>query len=160
MNAKDFLKKSKLAQTLMTYHGVGIDGLVRMLESYSPSLQPISEEEIEKEISKQLTDIDDEPSAWYSGFNLGWERCVKWLLSRGVAKKSEWISVEDKLPEDDNMVLVLYKDNDVGTDDYNGKVWTNEVITSLIEVTHWQPLPKPQLKKSHKSWGGNDASEY
>ena len=51
-----------------------------------------------------------------------------------------WISVEDRLPENDGTVLVASTCGNVFTG------WWDEhwrVIETFSEVTHWMPLPKP-----------------
>lgn len=56
---------------------------------------------------------------------------------------SKWISVDERLPKDDSVVLVLdnneyiigwYKDGSFG--EWNG-------VYELRQVTHWMPLPDP-----------------
>ena len=85
------------------------------------------------------------------------------LLANGVTVQ-EWISVEDRLPEDSGYYLVVYRDK------YNGSIsiafdmyvkcnvgewWESEFACDITkqflwaaklqeqEVTHWMPLPKP-----------------
>ena len=62
---------------------------------------------------------------------------------------SEWISVEDRLPDDESGYRVLVTANDILSQwveilNHNGKFW---VIDGGVEypaiVTHWMPLPKP-----------------
>jgi len=57
----------------------------------------------------------------------------------------KWISVEDKLPEDDRDVLVYYGNNRCGVEWINwvkGKCygWCGE--DNIVSVTHWMPLPE------------------
>ncbi len=61
------------------------------------------------------------------------------------ALKSEWISVKDRLPENDDRVLV-YLDSErsytkIDTDRiyYRGGQW----VRWGNDVTHWMPLPTP-----------------
>ena len=85
------------------------------------------------------------------------------LLANGVTVQ-EWISVEDRLPEDSGYYLVVYRDK------YNGSIsiafdmyvkcnvgewWESEFACDITkqflwaaklqeqEVTHWMPLPEP-----------------
>ena len=85
------------------------------------------------------------------------------LLANGVTVQ-EWISVDDRLPEDSGYYLVVYRDK------YNGSIsiafdmyvkcnigewWESEFACDITkqflratrlqeqEVTHWMPLPKP-----------------
>lgn len=53
---------------------------------------------------------------------------------------SEWISVKDRLPEDDDIVLTyhpLAKDTDIEITTLKG--WS---INPTI-ISHWMPLPEP-----------------
>ena len=85
------------------------------------------------------------------------------LLANGVTVQ-EWISVNDRLPEDSGCYLVVYRDK------YNGSIsiafdmyvkcnvgewWESEFACDITkqflratrlqeqEVTHWMPLPQP-----------------
>ena len=85
------------------------------------------------------------------------------LISHGVTVQ-EWISVDDRLPEDSGCYLVVYRDK------YNGSIsiafdmyvkcnvgewWESEFACDITkqflratrlqeqEVTHWMPLPQP-----------------
>ena len=76
---------------------------------------------------------------------------ANYLVNKGY-RKQEWISVEDRLPEEKVNCLVHYKhaycDNDgywaIGVSFYDG----HEFHTGLTyKVTHWMPLPKaPKMK--------------
>ena len=83
------------------------------------------------------------------GWNNGIEQSDKYWEQE--MKKSKWISVKDRLPEEDDLVLTL-KDNDGVCQDYDLAryqqdsfsytfLWINS-SRDEIEVTHWQPLPK------------------
>ena len=61
---------------------------------------------------------------------------------------SKWISVEDRLPEVNQPVIVVLKDTDpsVWLADYRGQEQfscCHQLITFIGEVTHWMPLPEP-----------------
>jgi hypothetical protein len=69
-------------------------------------------------------------------------------------KQDEWISVQDRLPENNELCndMVMYWDNKtkctkIGCYDYETDDWTDwgigRSISKFIEVTHWQPLPQP-----------------
>ena len=85
------------------------------------------------------------------------------LIAHGVTVQ-EWISVDDRLPEDSGCYLVVYRDK------YNGSIsiafdmyvkcnigewWESEFACDITkqflwaaklqeqEVTHWMPLPQP-----------------
>ena len=60
---------------------------------------------------------------------------------------SEWIRVEDRLPESDDSVLVFIQnshDEEIEIASYNPnrrRAWDIDWLNAT--VTHWMPLPKP-----------------
>ena len=59
----------------------------------------------------------------------------------------KWVSVEDRLPEDDNTVIVRGEDEDdpwqpvwYDADSYSDGMWGG---VSSPQYTHWMPLPSP-----------------
>ena len=70
---------------------------------------------------------------------------LAWLAWRARAAQSEWISVEDRLPEINTYVLAATSRGLVISDrvcDYGrGKEWVSG--HSDNPITHWQPLPAP-----------------
>lgn len=55
-----------------------------------------------------------------------------------------WISVEDRLPEEGQSVLVHYVDGWMPVAHLlNGKWYQSGGETSWLSVTHWMPLPEP-----------------
>ena len=61
----------------------------------------------------------------------------------------KWISVEDRMPDDESGYKVLVFANDIISSwveliNYNGEHWVHNggKIYPPI-VTHWQPIPKP-----------------
>ena len=78
------------------------------------------------------------------------KRYVKRIPAADVeeAKRVEWISVDERLPEGDNRVLVYLKDNPmsytrIDTDRLVSKKWIRWGNT----VSHWMPLPEPPKMK-------------
>ena len=62
---------------------------------------------------------------------------------------SEWISVDDKLPENMNDVLVVISLGIMFVawyDSFYENVWMYNGST-LHNVTHWMPLPEPPKKE-------------
>jgi len=64
---------------------------------------------------------------------------------------SEWISVEDRLPEiaewSGNRVLVYTEEGSIHTGRYEGEVagdWV-DLYNDSGEITHWMPLPEKPL---------------
>ena len=80
------------------------------------------------------------------------------LYTAGYRKQSEWISVEERLPEDEKEVLCYYGfdrgDGDLGMM-FTGVLsyfcfdpsphWQHAYIG--LTVTHWMPLPEPPKMK-------------
>ena len=75
------------------------------------------------------------------------ENAANILIDNGVTVQ-EWISVNDRLPEEKVNCIVHYKhaycDNDdywaIGTCFYDGEKFQ---IGLASKVTHWMPLPQP-----------------
>ena len=71
-----------------------------------------------------------------------------YLISNGITVQ-EWISVDDRLPEDGGYVVCIAKRNPfsrfmpmVARIEKNG--WVNPITEQYIsEVTHWMPLTNP-----------------
>nr|DAX74076.1 MAG TPA: Protein of unknown function (DUF551) [Caudoviricetes sp.] len=75
-----------------------------------------------------------------------------WCAAKSRAEKSEWISVEDSMPEIGAMVLLCGKyENEViiaycATGYFDGITYREHWgadINGTAEVTHWQTLPEP-----------------
>ena len=65
------------------------------------------------------------------------------LIANGVTGQ-EWISVADKIPPDQEEVLVLTKSKN-GVRNVDKGYWAIDhfIHRGRSEVTHWMPLPKP-----------------
>lgn len=68
----------------------------------------------------------------------------KWEGWQAKAAQSEWISVEDRLPETETTVLICTKRGDI----FSSWASNEDVFWFYGEegdnrVTHWQPLPEP-----------------
>ena len=76
------------------------------------------------------------------------EAVADYLLDSGVTVQ-EWISVNDRLPEDGGYVVCIAKRNPfsrfmpmVARIEKNG--WVNPITEQYIsEVTNWMPIPQP-----------------
>lgn len=68
------------------------------------------------------------------------------LAAEKDAKKPEWISVKDRLPEE-NVVVLICVDNgqykEVKVSGLTGFGWVLFDKNKNKEVTHWMPLPEP-----------------
>lgn len=65
-----------------------------------------------------------------------------WCAAKSHADKSEWISVDDRLPETETTVLICTKRGDI----FSSWASNEDVFWFYGEegdnrVTHWQPLP-------------------
>ena len=73
----------------------------------------------------------------------------KWEGWQARAEQSEWISVEDKLPELNKEVLVAWTDGVIGfasriKSECKEERWNWDIAALFDEtITHWQPLPEP-----------------
>ena len=54
---------------------------------------------------------------------------------------SEWISVEDELPDEQEQVLGF---SNTGVVEIYETLWREDF--GIWQITHWQPLPKPPVK--------------
>ena len=85
-----------------------------------------------------------------------WEEKIKriadHLISNGVTVQ-EWISVNDKLPEEGEYVLCVLKGFNYGgkiqvckfvpADKFKDKPYFENFRNGFPSVTHWMPLPQP-----------------
>lgn len=70
----------------------------------------------------------------------------KWEGWQARAEQSAWISVEDKLPELNKEVLVVWSDGEIGfaqriNDELESQIW--DINNPNLHISHWQPLPEP-----------------
>ena len=74
------------------------------------------------------------------------------LIARGVTAQ-EWISVDDRLPEEGEYVLCVLKGFNYGgkiqvckfvpADEFKNKPYFEHFRNGFPSVTHWMPLPQP-----------------
>ena len=98
---------------------------------------------------------------WYVAFRnkgKGEEKCVLELLDVAdtiealEAAQPKWISVKEKLPENDDNYLVFTSDKNVAeiATYYGDGEWLTHDLTNLTPlVTHWMPLPVPPRSDDH-----------
>lgn len=69
------------------------------------------------------------------------------LYRAGYRKQSEWISVEERLPDNRKFVIVCDKYGNVGEAYHRaGRFeWVDD--EEVVEATHWMPLPEPPKMK-------------
>ena len=82
----------------------------------------------------------------YKGNDCTFEQGADWLIANGVTVQ-EWISVNDRLPENiaNRVLVVCERSNGVFYAHYEKPFWINlETDKPFIStVTHWMPLPEP-----------------
>ena len=71
------------------------------------------------------------------------------VLASGYRKQSEWISVEDRLPEEDVRVLVWLNTNRSYTKIDTDRRFEGKWVRWASDVTHWMPLPTPPTEKEN-----------
>lgn len=103
-------------------------------------------ERICKDIRRKLDDMT-QPGVWelYTRHMEGGEyrefvqyyRDLETILS--VLERSVWISVEDRLPEDNVQVLVCTRHGKAFPAHCENGKWR---VSGSVKVTHWTPMPK------------------
>ena len=64
------------------------------------------------------------------------------LIENGVTVQ-EWISVDDRLPDDDEVVIICTDKNFVYAGELIGDTWFLDNDSWTATVTHWMPTPNP-----------------
>ena len=64
------------------------------------------------------------------------------LIAHGVTVQ-EWISVKDRLPKDDEIVIICTEKGFVYAGELIGDAWFLDNDSWTESVTHWMPLPEP-----------------
>ncbi len=65
-----------------------------------------------------------------------------YLIANGVTVQ-EWISVNDRLPEKDEIVIICTDKNFIYAGELIGDTWFLDNDSWTATVTHWMPLPAP-----------------
>ena len=97
----------------------------------------------EKQIKGMARDIEQ------SGMLDNYSRCevvAEELYDKGYRKQSEWISVEDRLPEKNVRVLVYIKSSRSYTRFDTDRLDDRGFVRWFNDVTHWMPLPEAPKK--------------
>ena len=68
-------------------------------------------------------------------------RCIN--TSADVEPVQEWISVEDRLPKEDEIVIICTDKNFIYAGELIGDTWFLDNDSWTATVTHWMPLPQP-----------------
>ena len=126
-------------------------------------MKPLSEEELSKSawedyLNCQVVD-DDAINAYIYGYKRGYAKCIKQMQDgfnellvacNTSMNRLRWISVEDKLPEEGELVYAIREGNvEPGIYKFMAKdqwEWAPRFIACIDDITHWMPLPKPPKK--------------
>ena len=85
-----------------------------------------------------------------AGRELQFYKDVVEMLDKGYRKQSEWISVEERLPESSDIECLLFLDNEqivIGWYHVSAGVFVEGGIAMLNKVAYWMPLPEaPKMK--------------
>lgn len=72
------------------------------------------------------------------------------LFKKLITNGAEWISVEDKLPENEITVFVATQVGGTSTCFYTNGIWryaiSSKPVPPELIITHWQDLPKVPIK--------------
>lgn len=71
-----------------------------------------------------------------------YETAARYLISHGVTVQ-EWISVDDRLPEKDEIVIICTDKNFIYAGELIGDTWFLDNDSWTETVTHWMPMPHP-----------------
>lgn len=80
------------------------------------------------------------------GVWLDWHGCKEDVIEAWNTRARGWISVDERLPDEDANVLVYFEDRTIMTAHFLGCNigWVpDNTGMSLGKVTHWMPLPEP-----------------
>jgi hypothetical protein len=98
------------------------------------------------EDGESVFDSQNRPRMYKSveGFEKAFRRGLNGTHLEKYVPQKQWISVNDRLPEDGQSVLVHYVDGWMPVAHLlNGKWYQSGGETSWLSVTHWMPLPEP-----------------
>ena len=104
-----------------------------------------SMDELIEWLNKQIVEVKELPDTFANqGFILGLE------VTKGKAtelNKSEWVSVSERLPEHNQIVLAYRQETDLTLESTDTIKFGSVSYGFPPQVTHWQPLPTPPINQ-------------
>ena len=91
------------------------------------------------DVREKLVELIESARYWGSGTS---EEIADHLIDNGVTVQ-EWISVDDRLPEEKQRVLVRCKTIGTTVGWRLWETWMTDLGDGGSEVTHWMPMPQP-----------------
>ncbi len=91
------------------------------------------------DVREKLVELIESARYWGSGTS---EEIADHLIDNGVTVQ-EWISVDDRLPEEKQRVLVRCKTIGTTVGWRLWGTWMTDLGDGGSEVTHWMPMPQP-----------------
>ena len=89
-------------------------------------------------------ETDSDLQRWDAGCWIRWRMFEKMLdAAPTIAEDDGWIPVTDRLPQDDEDVLVWVNGTHRDMAYRDEGVWYDEEHNHLKNITHWMPLPAP-----------------
>ena len=82
-------------------------------------------------------DIFSEPVKTYA------KLAIEALEKENSVTVQEWISVKDRLPEKDEIVIICTDDNFIYAGELVGDTWFLDNDSWTATVTYWMPIPQP-----------------
>ena len=97
-------------------------------------------------VREKMVDILGEFLLWPSKMKNVWmhqgiEKLADHLIANGITVQ-EWVSVEDRLPEENTTVIVATDNRIVFQCLYSYDGW-DLWDDNDVNITHWQPMPQP-----------------
>lgn len=115
----------------------------------------MKDEKMIEEMARVINEMGERNAHYYDEYGQEHEafadcnNIAEALYAAGYRKQSEWISVEDKLPNENDRVLVYVNSErsytKFDTDRLSGGKW----VRWYKDVSHWMPLPEaPKMKRN------------
>lgn len=100
---------------------------------------------------KQIDTLHELISKYHEAWKHGegdWKRgLAECIVDAGYRKQSEWISVANRLPDEETRVLVYINSERSYTKIDTDRLKEGKWVRWYKDVTHWMPLPEPPRMK-------------